>query len=76
VEDRGVGFDVEEMRAARDASGFGLFSVREQIDRLGGTVQISSAPSVGTRVSMRVPVLRDPVEPAARASAPADGGDT
>jgi two-component system CheB/CheR fusion protein len=55
VEDTGAGFDVESVTRAGEA-GFGLFSVREQIARLGGTVDIESAPRQGTRVSLRVPV--------------------
>jgi len=54
VEDAGAGFEVE--KAARGAPGFGLFSVREQIARLGGTVDIESAPREGTRVSVRIPI--------------------
>lgn len=56
VEDRGVGFDPES-HAAAGVDGFGLFSVREQISRLGGTIAIDSAPREGTRVSLRVPAL-------------------
>jgi two-component system CheB/CheR fusion protein len=54
VEDAGAGFDVEHL--AKDNAGFGLFSVREQIARLGGTVDIESTPRQGTRVSLRVPL--------------------
>jgi two-component system CheB/CheR fusion protein len=58
VEDGGAGFDVEKAAHGRNI-GFGLFSVREQIARLGGTVDIESAPQRGTRVSLRVPIVRD-----------------
>jgi PAS domain S-box-containing protein len=57
VEDTGAGFDVEKLGRGSDA-GFGLFSVREQIARLGGTVDIESTPRRGTRVSLRVPVAK------------------
>jgi signal transduction histidine kinase len=57
VEDTGAGFDVEKLGRGPDA-GFGLFSVREQIARLGGTVAIESTPRRGTRVSLRVPVAK------------------
>jgi two-component system CheB/CheR fusion protein len=56
VEDRGVGFDPSEIEHAQPGSGFGLFSVREQIGRLGGTIEIASAPGQGTRVNLRVPI--------------------
>jgi signal transduction histidine kinase len=70
VEDTGAGFDVETLGRGPDA-GFGLFSVREQIARLGGTVEIESTPRRGTRVSLRVPVAKP--ELGAGASAPALG---
>jgi two-component system CheB/CheR fusion protein len=55
VEDQGVGFDADE--ASRPPhSGFGLFSVRDQIGGLGGSVKLTSEPRQGTRVSMRVPL--------------------
>lgn len=56
VEDKGVGFDPGDVNLQSAGSGFGLFSVREQIRRLGGTVEVTSAPHEGTRVSMRVPL--------------------
>lgn len=54
VEDAGVGID--RLPGARAPSGFGLFSVREQISRLGGAVEIDSSVGAGTRVTLRVPV--------------------
>jgi signal transduction histidine kinase len=56
VQDAGVGFD-SEMTAQGPPSGFGLFSVREQIGRLGGTVTIASTPGRGTQVRLRIPLL-------------------
>ncbi len=58
VEDAGAGFDVENLARGPNA-GFGLFSVREQIARLGGTVDIESMPRRGTRVSLRVPITTE-----------------
>jgi two-component system CheB/CheR fusion protein len=57
VEDRGVGFDPKEIDRRQAGGGFGLFSVREQIGRLGGTVEIVSQPGRGTRVNVRVPIV-------------------
>jgi PAS domain S-box-containing protein len=54
VEDAGVGFDLDATRSVRSGGGFGLFSMREQIGRLGGTVEISSAKGRGTSVRARV----------------------
>ncbi len=55
VEDGGVGFDAAIL-GSREMPGFGLFSVREQIGRLGGTFALTSGGGSGTRVSLRVPV--------------------
>jgi signal transduction histidine kinase len=57
VQDTGTGFDVEAVARRADA-GFGLFSVREQMARLGGTVTIESLPRRGTRATLRVPLPR------------------
>jgi len=55
VEDHGIGFD----HAVRAGAGFGLFSVREQLSRLGGSVDVASEPQRGTTVSLRVPLQPD-----------------
>lgn len=68
VEDQGVGFDVASL-ASQGPAGFGLFSLREQISRLGGTVEIASDARLGTSVSLRVPILH-PAGGAARSEAP------
>jgi signal transduction histidine kinase len=59
VEDKGTGFDAKALGARSSGGGFGLFSVREQISRLGGTVEVISTPGRGTRVNMRVPLNTD-----------------
>jgi signal transduction histidine kinase len=35
---------------------FGLATMRERAESVGGTLRISSAPSTGTRVIVRLPV--------------------
>jgi len=62
VEDKGVGFEPADIAFQSARGGFGLFSVREQISRLGGTVDVVSAPRMGTRVSMRVPIKPEPIQ--------------
>ena len=65
VEDRGTGFDPARIKTHEAAKGFGLFSVREQITRLGGTFTATSSPSNGTRIALQVPLNgRKPVSPA------------
>jgi signal transduction histidine kinase len=47
VADNGKGFEPD---AVGDGAGMGLVSMRERMDKLGGTLTISSAPGRGTRV--------------------------
>jgi PAS domain S-box-containing protein len=58
VEDRGVGFDSLKLQSDLGSAigRFGLFSVREQMSRLGGTVEIMSGDGCGTRVSLSLPL--------------------
>ena len=53
IEDDGHGFDVSTTPYTRD--GFGLHSMRERLDLLGGTLTIDSEPGRGTRVVATVP---------------------
>jgi PAS domain S-box-containing protein len=54
VQDRGVGFDPLEV--GRHASQhFGLFSIRERLEPMGGHLAVHSAPGKGTTVVMRIP---------------------
>ena len=52
VEDDGVGFDPDapETRSRQ----LGLTSMEERAQRLGGTLEIDSAPGVGTTVRLKV----------------------
>src|ERR671932_1501680 len=51
VADDGVGFEP----SSPEAEGYGLPSMRERAERLGGTVEIDSGPGAGTRVRVEVP---------------------
>jgi signal transduction histidine kinase len=50
VADDGVGFEPE----LRNGGGFGLHGMRERAERLGGTLEVESAPGTGTRVRAEV----------------------
>ena len=55
VEDDGAGFILE--RAMTDyGTRFGLISMKERADLLGGVFQIDTAPGQGTRVVFKIPV--------------------
>ncbi len=56
VEDEGTGFDPNRLKSYEAAKGFGLFSVREQITRLGGTFEAASSPEQGTRITLQIPL--------------------
>lgn len=53
VQDNGVGFNEEESKA----SGIGLTGLRERITIAGGTLNINSAPKLGTILSAQFPLL-------------------
>lgn len=57
VEDDGIGFDPAEVRAMSAKGGkFGLFSIRERLEQLGGLIQIDSEPGRGSRILMMAPL--------------------
>jgi CheY-like chemotaxis protein len=63
VRDNGVGFPVSALNAPSEgASKFGLFSIRERMSALGGSLHITSSPEVGTRAVLLLPLMK-PVEP-------------
>jgi Signal transduction histidine kinase len=55
IEDDGHGFDVAETLLGHD--GFGLHTMRERMELVGGTLTIDSAPGRGTRVVAKMPRL-------------------
>lgn len=65
VRDSGAGFDPTKTKRSGKGT-FGLFSAREQVIRLGGTLVVRSAPGKGTLVEVTVP----------RTSIDGDGGES
>ncbi len=69
VSDEGSGFDPDEVRAREGTvGGFGLFSVRERLESLGGGFEIDSSPGKGSRLTLWVPMKLE--VPASRDGAP------
>ena len=64
VEDDGRGFDLTGTLFGRD--GYGLHSMRERMELIGGTLTIDSTPGSGTRVIATIPGVLHPL-PAATA---------
>lgn len=59
LSDDGVGFEVaEHLQGEGQMQGYGLFSIKERIDHLGGAFEIQSDIGQGTRVVMKVPLLQ------------------
>jgi len=56
VSDHGVGFDAATALAHRGGPGLGLVGIRERLDALRGSLQITSSPGRGTRVHVAVPL--------------------
>jgi PAS domain S-box-containing protein len=59
VSDDGVGFDTAAMESAEGPAGFGLFSISERLDNLGGCLVLDSRPGEGT-VAVLVAPLESP----------------
>jgi len=56
VQDDGVGFDTSKAASRTGATaGFGLFSIRERLGHIGGSLEIQSTPGTGTRVIITAP---------------------
>jgi len=57
VLDDGAGFESRPDTTPRDSSGgFGLFSIRERMESIGGSVQIESSPGQGARALLIAPL--------------------
>ena len=57
VRDDGIGFDVTEtMRSPEKTLGYGLFSMRERVNLLGGRFAIDSRQGQGTCVTLSLPL--------------------
>ncbi|NQV36020.1 MAG: PAS domain S-box protein [Phycisphaeraceae bacterium] len=56
LEDDGIGFDPDKVVIGKDTGGFGLFSIRERLSHLGGSLEIDSSPGQGCRSVLRAPL--------------------
>jgi PAS domain S-box-containing protein len=63
VQDDGVGFHVSR-QAFKPGSegGYGLFSIRERLEYLGGRVTVESTPGRGTRAALALALNHDTIE--------------
>jgi CheY-like chemotaxis protein len=64
VRDNGVGFAASPLNALSESSSkFGLFSIRERMSALGGSLHITSSPEVGTRAVLLLPLIKTTESP-------------
>ena len=56
VKDNGIGFDYDSDKNNFLNKGFGLFSIKERISNLGGSMRIDSKRNFGTEVKLIVPL--------------------
>ena len=63
VSDDGVGFGLDSPKAGvrpQDAGGFGLLSMRERVEQLGGSLSVESTPNRGTTLAAALPTSLAP----------------
>ena len=60
VSDKGSGFAPDLVRSKEGmAGGFGMFSLRELVESLGGRFHVLSAPGKGSRITLIIPTTHD-----------------
>ncbi|MHC4115231.1 MAG: PAS domain-containing protein [Planctomycetota bacterium] len=60
VADDGIGFECSDSGISRDKrGGYGLFSIRERLDYIGGHLEVNSQPHHGTQVVLTVPLAEN-----------------
>lgn len=59
VADCGVGFDPARLLAGSQGGGFGLFSIRQRLDHLGGGMTIDSGAGRGCRIRLTAPLRQE-----------------
>jgi PAS domain S-box-containing protein len=60
VVDDGIGFVPSPQ--LNITGGFGLFSIRERLNYLGGSIEIESKPGQGTHITLIAPIKREEIE--------------
>ena len=58
VHDNGIGFDYNPDMLENKDFGFGLFSIRERIQNIGGSLEIKSSSETGTRIKLKLPLKK------------------
>jgi PAS domain S-box-containing protein len=58
LEDNGIGFAPDEVVVGKATGGFGLFSIRERLSHMGGSLEIDSSPGQGCRSVLKAPLAQ------------------
>jgi NarL family two-component system sensor histidine kinase LiaS len=53
IRDNGIGFDLEQKKH----TSYGIISMKERVNELGGAINIISAQGKGTRIDIRIPIV-------------------
>ncbi|MFC1762406.1 PAS domain S-box protein [Planctomycetota bacterium] len=56
LEDDGIGFAPGKVVVGKDVGGFGIFSIRERLIHLGGSLEMDSSPGQGCRSVLKAPL--------------------
>ncbi len=70
IEDDGVGFDPATITRSME-SGFGLASMRERVEQIGGRIAVHTAPNVGTTITVQLDAEDTRGTPSSEAPGPA-----
>jgi len=55
VQDQGKGFNTERLEPKQPGQQFGLFSIKERMEELGGWLRVESTPGRGTTITLGLP---------------------
>lgn len=55
IRDNGIGFDLEAQKHAA----YGLVSIKERVNEIGGALNLVTAPGKGTRIDIRIPLIEE-----------------
>ncbi|TDF91853.1 HAMP domain-containing sensor histidine kinase [Paenibacillus piri] len=53
IRDDGIGFDLDERKHAS----YGIVTMKERVNEIGGSLNLITAPGKGTRIDIRVPIM-------------------
>lgn len=60
IQDRGVGFNLEEvMTMSKERENYGLLSLQERTELIGGEFKLITSPGGGTKISSKIPLREE-----------------